>query len=191
MTLVHPKCGLQQNNFMPASSQKQANLFRAALGDPKPGTGAAKIKDTVPREKIKHFTKVGEGVTSKVGKNPFKIGDKVKLRDDVLQKHSKSVPAHMGYAREQFAWRKTLDGLLGKTGTISRLFDNSKHVNVKFDGTTIGIDYTDLVSDVADAGSVGEGTLETLGLSEGKLQKLKKILSPIIQEAVKEIRFSK
>lgn len=45
---------------MPAHSEKQANLFRAALGDPKPGTGAAKIKASMPREKIKHFTKVGE-----------------------------------------------------------------------------------------------------------------------------------
>lgn len=45
---------------MPAKSEKQANLFRAALGNPKPGTGAAKIKSSMPREKIKHFTKVGE-----------------------------------------------------------------------------------------------------------------------------------
>ena len=176
---------------MPAHSEKQANLFRAALGDPKPGTGAAKIKATVPREKIKHFTKVGEGVTSTVSKNPFKVGDEVKLRDDVLNKHSKSVPAHMGYTREQFAWRKTLDGLLGKTGTVSRLFDNSKHVNVKFDGTTIGIDYTQLIpaSDIADG--VEEGTLETLGLTENQLQKLRKILTPIIQEVLKETKFYK
>lgn len=53
---------------MPASSEKQANLFRAALGNPKPGTGAAKIKASMPREKIKHFTKVGESdVLSDVG----------------------------------------------------------------------------------------------------------------------------
>lgn len=45
---------------MPSKSEKQANLFRAALGNPKPGTGAAKIKASMPREKIKHFTKVGE-----------------------------------------------------------------------------------------------------------------------------------
>jgi hypothetical protein len=45
---------------MPAVSQKQANLFKAALGDPKPGTGAAKIKATVPREKIKDFTHTNE-----------------------------------------------------------------------------------------------------------------------------------
>jgi len=53
---------------MPASSEKQANLFRAALGNPQPGTGAAKIKASMPREKIKHFTKVGESdVLSDVG----------------------------------------------------------------------------------------------------------------------------
>jgi len=46
---------------VPAKSEKQANLFHAALGDPKPGTGAAKIKASMPREKIKHFTSVGEG----------------------------------------------------------------------------------------------------------------------------------
>ena len=176
---------------MPAKSEKQANLFRAALGDPAPGTGAAKIKASVPREKIKHFTHVGEGTSPVVSKNPFKIGDKVKLRDDVLQKHSKSVPAHMGYSREQFAWRKTLDGLSGETGTISRLFDNSKHVNVDFNGTKIGLDYTNLVPATDVAREVEEGTLETLGLTESKLQKLRKILSPIIQEVMKESRFSK
>ncbi len=176
---------------MPAKSEKQANLFRAALGDPKPGTGAAKIKATVPREKIKHFTKVGEGAISRINKNPFKVGDEVKLRDDVLNKHSRSVPAHAGYTREQFAWRKTLDGLLGKTGTVSRLFDNSKHVNVKFDGTTIGIDYTELVPASSVADEVEEGTMETLGLTEDKLQKLRKILTPIVQEVLKETRFSK
>ena len=47
---------------MPAKSQKQARLFRAALGNPKPGTGAAKIKATVSREKIKHFTHTDEAV---------------------------------------------------------------------------------------------------------------------------------
>lgn len=123
-----------------------------------------------------------------ISKNQFKVGDKVKLRDDVLQKHSRSVPAHMGYSREQFAWRKTLDGLIGETGTISRLFDNSKHVNVDFDGTLIGIDYTQLVPVM---GGVEEGTLETLGLTENKLQKLRVILTPIIREVMKESRFSK
>lgn len=80
-----------------------------------------------------------------ITKNPFKIGDKVKLKHDVLGRHSKSVPAHAGYTTDQFKWRDTLDGLEGQVGVIDRLFDKSKHVNVKFSGfKTIGIDYTEL-----------------------------------------------
>lgn len=77
-------------------------------------------------------------------KNPFKIGDKVKLRDDVLQRHSRSIPAHAGYTTEQHQWRDTLTKLSGEIGTVSRLFDN-KHTNVDFPTACIGIDYTDLV----------------------------------------------
>lgn len=172
---------------MPAKSQKQANLFRAALGDPKPGTDAEKIKSTVPREKIKNFTNVGEGKSTVVRKNPFKLGDKVKLRDDVLKKHSTSVPAHLGYTREQFAWRKILDDLSGETGTVTKLFDNSKHVNVNFGEKVIGIDYTELVPAI---GEVEEGTLEILGLPENRIEKLKEILRSIVKEVLKESNYS-
>lgn len=75
----------------------------------------------------------------------FKAGDKVTLRSDVLQRHSRTVPAHVGFTTEQFAWRDTLRGLAGKTGTIERTFENSKHVNVQYeDGTLIGINNTEL-----------------------------------------------
>jgi hypothetical protein len=78
--------------------------------------------------------------------NPFEKGDKVKLRTDVLKRHSQSVPAHAGYTREEFAWRKTLDEYQNRVGTIERTFPHSKHVNVVFsDGVIIGIDYTELV----------------------------------------------
>ena len=46
--------------------------------------------------------------------NPFKIGEKVKLRDDVLQRHSLSIPSHAGYTSDQFAWRNTLRKLGAK-----------------------------------------------------------------------------
>ena len=60
----------------------------------------------------------------------------------------------MGYTREQFAWRDTLRALNGLIGTVSRVFD-SKHTNVEFHSPsnpnlkpyTIGIDYTELVSE--------------------------------------------
>lgn len=74
----------------------------------------------------------------------FKVGDKVKLRIDVLKRHSRSVPAHAGYSTEQFAWRATLDKLEGQVGTIERTFPHSRHVNVQFPGTLIGIDSTEL-----------------------------------------------
>ena len=71
-------------------------------------------------------------------------GMKVKLREDVLQRHSRSVPAHLGYTKEQFAWRDTLRKLDGKTGKITRTFPDSHHVNVKFRGALIGIDEREL-----------------------------------------------
>lgn len=68
---------------MPAKSEKQARLFRAALGNPKPGTGAAKIKASVPREKIKHFTKVGEGTIETLP--PQVSEEKIKKLKEVLR----------------------------------------------------------------------------------------------------------
>jgi len=77
--------------------------------------------------------------------NPFKPGDRVKLRFDVLLRHSRSVPAHAGFTREQFRWRDILDKLEGKTGVVERIFPDSKHTNVKFSSGLIGIDWTELV----------------------------------------------
>lgn len=76
--------------------------------------------------------------------NDFQVGDKVKLRFDVLARHSRSIPAHAGYTKEGFAWRATLDKLKGKTGVVERVFP-SKHVNVQFKTALIGIDHTELV----------------------------------------------
>lgn len=83
-----------------------------------------------------------------IGKNPFKVGDLVRLRPDVLNGAGPNVQ-----------WRNTLQQLLGKTGKISRVFPNSKHVNVKYDHKwksndehekehtvdTIGVNYTQLI----------------------------------------------
>jgi len=71
-------------------------------------------------------------------------GSKVKLQTDVLQKHSRSVPAHMGYTHAQFQWRDTLRKLKGRIGLVTRTFPNSNHVNVKFGKTLIGINKTQL-----------------------------------------------
>ncbi len=75
---------------------------------------------------------------------PIKVGMKVMLRDDVLQRHAATVPARFGFTPEQFEWRKTLKSLEGKTGKIQRTFPDSKHVNVQFGKTLIGIDKTEL-----------------------------------------------
>lgn len=75
--------------------------------------------------------------------NPFKVGDRVTLRADVLQRHARSIPAYIGYSREQFAWRDTLRALEGQIGIVSRVFD-SAHINVDFGTKTIGINYTEL-----------------------------------------------
>ena len=74
----------------------------------------------------------------------FKKGDKVKLKKDVLQRHARSVPAHAGYSREQFNWRDTLRGAGGKVGKVKRTFPNSKHLNVQFGKTLIGIRDTEV-----------------------------------------------
>ncbi len=71
-------------------------------------------------------------------------GTIVTLRRDVLKRFSRSVPAHAGYTTAQFAWRATLEKLEGCRGVIERTFENSKHVNVVFGDTMIGIDSTEL-----------------------------------------------
>ena len=75
----------------------------------------------------------------------LKKGSKVKLRNDVLQRHARSVPAHMGYTHAQFEWRDTLRKLKGRTGVVTRIFPSSSHVNVKFGKTLIGIGKLELV----------------------------------------------
>ena len=75
----------------------------------------------------------------------FSLGENVILRDDVLQRHSRSVPAHMGYTTEQFAWRDTLQKYASEVGEVTRVFD-SGHTNVTFsDGLTIGIEQSELI----------------------------------------------
>lgn len=76
----------------------------------------------------------------------LKTGDRVILREDVLKRHARSVPAHMGYTHEQFKWRDILRKLEGRVGVIERTFPNSRHVNVEFPGgELIGIDNTELI----------------------------------------------
>lgn len=90
----------------------------------------------------------------------FEVGDDVVLRPDVLVRHARSVPAHMGYTKEEFSWREILGRLDGMMGKIERVFPNSKHVNVKFeDGTLIGINSTELdkIGDVTQEGKMPKG----------------------------------
>jgi len=86
----------------------------------------------------------------------IKLNDRVVLNRDVLKHHARSVPAHLGYSREQFMWRNTLRELLGldkdysqvvppMVGVVSRLFENSDHVNVDFGTHSIGISSKELV----------------------------------------------
>jgi hypothetical protein len=72
-------------------------------------------------------------------------GSIVKLRKDVLLRHARSVPAHLGFTKEQFRWRDILKELEGKIGVVERTFPNSGHVNVRFGNTLIGINKKELV----------------------------------------------
>ncbi len=111
--------------------------------------------------------------------NPHQVGDKVRLSDDALLQHSRSVPAHAGYGPEGHAWRKTLGGLSGQVGTVSRVFPGSAHTNVDFNGgsgapggQTIGIEHTSLVPHVesiakAEDSIPGDESGDMLTMAEG------------------------
>ena len=106
-------------------------------------------------------------------KNPFKIGDPVILRADVLGRHAKSVPAHAGFTTEQFAWRAILAALDGRVGTIDRLFEGSRFVNVKFkavdgkDEVLIGIDFTELTETLSQCDECGAKCEKIIGCPDG------------------------
>lgn len=86
---------------------------------------------------------VWDGYTATCKK--IRVGTRVKLRKDVLVRHARSVPPHAGYTKEQFSWRDTLDNLENKTGVVKRIFSDSRHVNVQFGKTLIGIDDSELI----------------------------------------------
>lgn len=91
--------------------------------------------------------------------NPYKVGDKVKLHPEALKHHAQSVPAHAGYTREGFAWRKHLDELHGHVGEVTHTFDSGE-TNVKFHNGTIGIHHKSLVKhdeSVKESTQIDEG----------------------------------
>ena len=104
---------------------------------------------------IKEVKDVIDGLIYEVviGKNPFKVGDLVKLRPDILKL------VHQGPNHESRTWRETLENLEGKMGKVDRIFPNSKTVSVEFEEPwtnkdqwgrdytvgSIGIDYDKLV----------------------------------------------
>jgi hypothetical protein len=108
--------------------------------------------------------------------NPFKPGDQVKLRFDVLQRHSRSIPAHAGFTKEAFRWREILSELEGKTGVVERISSNSKHTNVNFKGHKIGIDWTELVK---------VGGIKIVRLSNETYLKNKKDFAPTVRSRVR------
>lgn len=92
--------------------------------------------------------------------NPFQVGDLVKLHPNVVNGSGPNIQ-----------WRQTLEQLLGKVGKISRVFPDSKHINVKYDQPwkskdehgkeysvdTIGVDYTQLIPANNPQKGFGEG----------------------------------
>lgn len=76
----------------------------------------------------------------------FVVGDRVRLRKDVLARHAKSIPASTGYSSTEFRWRKTLKEQSGRVGRITRIFASIGAVTVRFrGGPTIGIGDSKLV----------------------------------------------
>ena len=74
----------------------------------------------------------------------FKVGDRVKVAKDGLQKHSKTEAPSAGYTRNQMSWRKSVSDLLKKNdeGTIGRVFEHGSRsrYNVDFDSRDMIID---------------------------------------------------
>ncbi len=72
----------------------------------------------------------------------FKKGDKVKISEDGLEIHSRSIPAHMGHTQETIDWRISLLEIKNAStiGEIERTFPNSAHINVIFNGKCYGVD---------------------------------------------------
>jgi hypothetical protein len=109
---------------------------------------------------------------SLIGKNPFKVGDLVKLRPYTFQRH--------GSNRK---WSQTLQKLDGKVGKVIKVFPDSKHVNVKYTEKwttedehgrsytvdTIGIDYTNLIPAENPEKELGEVTKKNLKQTLPKL----------------------
>lgn len=60
----------------------------------------------------------------------FKVGDKVMLRKDGLQLHSRSIPAYMGYTQATMDWRNSLSSFQTDRveGTVTHAFKDSATV---------------------------------------------------------------
>lgn len=78
------------------------------------------------------------------GKQPFKVGDKVKVAGDALKKHSRSTPASMGYTQATMDWRSSIDSYKGKVGTVTQIFA-SGNTDVDFGKGIIMMDASMLV----------------------------------------------
>lgn len=72
----------------------------------------------------------------------FKKGDLVKISDNGLLLHSKSIPAHMGHSQATIDWRNSLSKIQNGNvvGIVERTFPNSSHINVIFDDICYGVD---------------------------------------------------
>ena len=114
-----------------------------------------RVKDMSRKQQKAVFANLGTSGSSTISNSdrdkvlerefPIKKGSRVKLRKDVLARHAKSVSAHLGYTKEQFAWRETLDKLEGKIGIVDRTFPDSQHINIRFGKTLIGIDKSEVI----------------------------------------------
>ena len=121
--------------------------------------------EKLSKDNINQFKRlVKEVVQETVVKNPFKVGDLVKLRPDILKRIS------LGPNRDSQNWHRTLTNLQDKMGKIIKIFPDNKNVNVEYKESwvskddwnresrinSIGIDSEELVPYSEDP-SMGEG----------------------------------
>lgn len=67
------------------------------------------------------------------------MGDKVKLKEDILQITEGDIPPMMGYTRARKAYMEALENCIGKEGIVEKVYSNSNLIEVNFGENTLGI----------------------------------------------------
>lgn len=79
-----------------------------------------------------------------VGKNPFKVGDLVKLRPDVLERYSRRMSSKSEPVSSRYDWKEVIKNLQDQIGKVIKASTDTKTINVKYPQISIA-NYTELI----------------------------------------------